>query len=1028
MFPSARAAALLLSLAVPTATLAQTQEIYEGKAQTPSLGQLVAGSSHILLLRVDWVDRQRHVIHFQVAAVLKGEPLSAGVRQAITEPNVKEAVPLARDQEAILAWARPGRTAVAFLGAGRATVSVGNCWYSAEIQSPSDWAPLGVVLRQTLNYVGPVDRLRKHVVALLARKPVVITVAGEDENALLGWEEPPVYRDWLRGKKGKVRRIQAAYGAENGGDEDFVGWGVGGPEAVPALLAGLRDPDSCVRAGAAEDLGQLGPAGCAALVPLHTALRDEDAHVRIHAAAALLRLGDDAGAPLSALVTALEHPDETARAAAAGALAELGWRSIPALPALAVALRDPNLAVRCAAAFALGQIAVDAPRPGFRPGAAAEALARTLVKDEDPRARSWAGHALLRFGADAWTALPALRTALRDGNPGVAAVAADVLARFRPPAVEVLTEAFLDPECADRAAVAGWLGAIGPRAKAAIPFLRRVLGEEHTGLRVRAVNALRSIDAALGQKAGPGVLHAILETEEPRYAPGLALFLLRWVIPDRASVPQLVTLATSGHSDIRSRRLAVEALGRMGPGAGDAASALKAALRDNNPLFAVAVARALWRVCRDREALAFLARTVTAADSVAASAAARALGEIGPDAAQAAPALWAALARAAPGNRAEIALALWRVGRTPTLFGVAADHRDRVFDTMTDLCQKGEFSDRMLAVGALAQTGDRRAAGVLIRALDEEDAYSREYAAEALGQLPPGTPGAVSALRAALGDRDRFVRLAALSALCRLHPRHPQAPAALRRIAAEDEWQLLRLTDELIPFGAEARPLAWPFRRALLRDGFRDAFRFDFPEAVRVLEAIEPDALALTWGPAGVNADERARWADLTPAQLEGLWDDLASDDPCRSHRAVWGMALGGERAAEFLKARLRPVEPVRQERLTELVAALGSGRYSERAGAMKELEALAELAEPALRRALGGEIPLEVRRRVEQLLAKMALPPAPELARRLRAVVALGHSEAAGARAVLEALARGAPEARLTQEAWAALRLWPPR
>jgi hypothetical protein len=94
-----------------------------------------------------------------------------------------------------------------------------------------------------------------------------------------------------------------------------------------------------------------------------------------------------------------------------------------------------------------------------------------------------------------------------------------------------------------------------------------------------------------------------------------------------------------------------------------------------------------------------------------------------------------------------------------------------------------------------------------------------------------------------------------------------------------------------------------------------------------------------------------------------------------------------------------------------------------EREQAIRELERLGELAEPALRKALEGQPSLEVRRRVEGLLQKLDGPVTlPQHLRSLRAIEVLEHIGTPAAQQVLAQLAKGATAAHLTREAQAAV------
>jgi hypothetical protein len=86
----------------------------------------------------------------------------------------------------------------------------------------------------------------------------------------------------------------------------------------------------------------------------------------------------------------------------------------------------------------------------------------------------------------------------------------------------------------------------------------------------------------------------------------------------------------------------------------------------------------------------------------------------------------------------------------------------------------------------------------------------------------------------------------------------------------------------------------------------------------------------------------------------------------------------------------------------------------------LQELRNLGELAEATLRQKLQGNLTLEMRRRVEQLLQKEEATP--DRVREMRAIEVLEHIGTAEAKDLLQKLATGTPEARLTQEARASL------
>jgi WD40 repeat protein len=205
-------------------------------------------------------------------------------------------------------------------------------------------------------------------------------------------------------------------------------------------------------------------------------------------------------------------------------------------------------------------------------------------------------------------------------------------------------------------------------------------------------------------------------------------------------------------------------------------------------------------------------------------------------------------------------------------------------------------------------------------------------------------------------------------------------------------------------------------------DGHRGAITsLAFTPDGKALVSGSADSTALVWDVAAVGRGEEK---PLAPAELEKLWADLASADAGPAYRAMVRLSQAPKQTVPFLKARLRAVPIVGAERLRKLIADLDSRSYATRTRATKELGELDEIAVPSLRAALKADPPLEARRRLDKLLAAATRPvKSPEWLRALRALYCLERPGTAETRALLADLAKGAPEARLTQEARGCLR-----
>jgi hypothetical protein len=158
----------------------------------------------------------------------------------------------------------------------------------------------------------------------------------------------------------------------------------------------------------------------------------------------------------------------------------------------------------------------------------------------------------------------------------------------------------------------------------------------------------------------------------------------------------------------------------------------------------------------------------------------------------------------------------------------------------------------------------------------------------------------------------------------------------------------------------------------------------------------------------------------LSASQLKGLWTDLADGDAARAYRAACTLAAARTQSIPFLAEHLPPARrgPSR-EQIEPLVRELDADSFAEREKAMKELGRLGEPAAPALRQVLAGKPSLEVRRRIDDLLAALERQPGLRAARAIEMLERIGTPEA---RHVLMSLTGGAPEARLTRLAKAAV------
>src|SRR5262249_30186295 len=163
---------------------------------------------------------------------------------------------------------------------------------------------------------------------------------------------------------------------------------------------------------------------------------------------------------------------------------------------------------------------------------------------------------------------------------------------------------------------------------------------------------------------------------------------------------------------------------------------------------------------------------------------------------------------------------------------------------------------------------------------------------------------------------------------------------------------------------------------------------------------------------------------DLKPEEVEALWKDLAGDNMFQASQGILVLAAGPRQTVPFLEKRLRPVATGDQNAIARWVADLSSNSFDARQKAAEKLEQQGELAVGALERVLAGQPSLDLRQRIDRLLAKVDNTPLTvEQRQTLRSIRVLARLGTPEARRVLETLADGLEGARVTKEAAAALK-----
>lgn len=207
-----------------------------------------------------------------------------------------------------------------------------------------------------------------------------------------------------------------------------------------------------------------------------------------------------------------------------------------------------------------------------------------------------------------------------------------------------------------------------------------------------------------------------------------------------------------------------------------------------------------------------------------------------------------------------------------------------------------------------------------------------------------------------------------------------------------------------------------------LRPGGTTVDTLAFSSDGREILAGMDNGTGLVWSVTDPEGNRRKPKSEMGKEAIQRLWADLGGADTSKAYEAIGALAAVPKSCLPFFGEHLRPALAADPQRVRKLIDDLGSGEFTVRENANRELEDLGDKVRPALRRALEGKPALEQRKRLEALLAAPRTIRRPELLRQVRAIQVLEMIGSEEAGQVLRSMAKGAADSRLTEEARASL------
>lgn len=177
---------------------------------------------------------------------------------------------------------------------------------------------------------------------------------------------------------------------------------------------------------------------------------------------------------------------------------------------------------------------------------------------------------------------------------------------------------------------------------------------------------------------------------------------------------------------------------------------------------------------------------------------------------------------------------------------------------------------------------------------------------------------------------------------------------------------------------------------------------------------------ALIWDVSSI-ADPKKNRDSKKPVEFDESWKELAAPDAAAAYRALTTIQVMDD-AVDFLARRVSPAPAADVVRIRKLIKSLDSEEFEERDSATKELKKVGARYRGVLESALKDHPSLELKNRLETILAETSRKHSTETLRSLRAITILERIGSDEACNLLKSLAAGAPDAAETIAAHSAL------